>query len=445
MDITGLSVSIDVDMSGFVEAMEEIVALLMTVAQELEALEKNAASSFDSASKSAKDLSDDILDLVEDVALLAADVALIFAGDEIQGGISLFHDIMQSVKDFKKYQDDAKDSTQENTNSIKAQDQAAGNAAQTIQKLSNVIKDTSTGHIPIMTSTGDGHYVNNDSSPGTSGSQSTSSSSLSNDIGDQPTLDEVFADAYKKNLAFVKSLVSSKDAIIKVSASATAVNIHTPDDSSGTANPASSSQQTVAGTQQVTSAVNAQAASYKNLGNNIEGSNKAQKASLDFAPMVEGAIDTLTTSLANIGKKGANPVAGLINTVSNGMKSMGQQMIQIGIGNSLLLSLGTVAPPLLIAGGVALELAANVAMSSIKMADGGLVHGSTFANIGEYAGASHNPEVVAPLDKLRGMMGGGGGTITHRIQGSDLLLVLNKEMSNQGYSSGGNGLQQYQI
>ena len=34
-------------------------------------------------------------------------------------------------------------------------------------------------------------------------------------------------------------------------------------------------------------------------------------------------------------------------------------------------------------------------------ANGGIVSGPTVGLIGEYAGASSNPEVVAPLDKLR--------------------------------------------
>ncbi len=38
------------------------------------------------------------------------------------------------------------------------------------------------------------------------------------------------------------------------------------------------------------------------------------------------------------------------------------------------------------------------------MASGGIVSGPTLAYVGEYAGARNNPEVVAPLSKLRGML-----------------------------------------
>ena len=41
---------------------------------------------------------------------------------------------------------------------------------------------------------------------------------------------------------------------------------------------------------------------------------------------------------------------------------------------------------------------------NIELASGGLVHSETDVTVGEYLGASTNPEVVAPLDKLRGIM-----------------------------------------
>ena len=58
-----------------------------------------------------------------------------------------------------------------------------------------------------------------------------------------------------------------------------------------------------------------------------------------------------------------------------------------------------------------------------KMADGGLFTGSSLALVGEGAGTSMiNPEVVAPLDKLQRMMGGGNVTVTGRLDGRDILI-----------------------
>ncbi len=67
-----------------------------------------------------------------------------------------------------------------------------------------------------------------------------------------------------------------------------------------------------------------------------------------------------------------------------------------------------------------------------KFAEGGLVSGPTMGLMGEYTGARNNPEVIAPLDKLRGMIadvGGGtsqGGTLSARIKGNDLVFLLER-------------------
>jgi hypothetical protein len=65
-----------------------------------------------------------------------------------------------------------------------------------------------------------------------------------------------------------------------------------------------------------------------------------------------------------------------------------------------------------------------------KFADGGIVSGPTMGLMGEYPGAKSNPEVIAPLDKLKGLMGGGGGSLEARISGNDLLILMNKAQRN---------------
>lgn len=62
-----------------------------------------------------------------------------------------------------------------------------------------------------------------------------------------------------------------------------------------------------------------------------------------------------------------------------------------------------------------------------EFADGGIISGPTLGLMGEYPGASRNPEVVAPLDKLKSLIGdSGGGTLEARISGNDLLILMNK-------------------
>ena len=58
-----------------------------------------------------------------------------------------------------------------------------------------------------------------------------------------------------------------------------------------------------------------------------------------------------------------------------------------------------------------------------QMASGGIVSGPVIAQVGEYSGASHNPEVIAPLDKLQSMMGGQSVQVTGKISGRDILLT----------------------
>ncbi|MBQ8958893.1 MAG: hypothetical protein IJ057_10445 [Bacteroidales bacterium] len=66
-----------------------------------------------------------------------------------------------------------------------------------------------------------------------------------------------------------------------------------------------------------------------------------------------------------------------------------------------------------------------------KFANGGLVYGPTLGLMGEYGGASSNPEVIAPLNKLRALIGNDGGTgrseVKFRIEGRELVGILNKQ------------------
>lgn len=71
-------------------------------------------------------------------------------------------------------------------------------------------------------------------------------------------------------------------------------------------------------------------------------------------------------------------------------------------------------------------------------ANGGIVSGPTVGLIGEYAGASSNPEVVAPLDKLRKLINPVGQPViiggTLRAAGRELVCVLANETRIAGKS-----------
>lgn len=105
----------------------------------------------------------------------------------------------------------------------------------------------------------------------------------------------------------------------------------------------------------------------------------------------EAAVDTATTGVevVNAGKKvAANTAEG----ASDAGKSAAKRPF----------------PANIIAIGAA--IAAAIAAFSVipKFANGGVVSGRTLAEVGEYPGASSNPEVIAPLSKLKDMIGGTG-------------------------------------
>jgi tape measure domain-containing protein len=82
---------------------------------------------------------------------------------------------------------------------------------------------------------------------------------------------------------------------------------------------------------------------------------------------------------------------------------------------------GIASPGLIVAG---LSLVEGFLNAATAFAEGGIVSGPTLGLVGEYQGARTNPEVIAPLDKLRSMMGGMGGNVvvTGRLDGRDILL-----------------------
>jgi hypothetical protein len=70
------------------------------------------------------------------------------------------------------------------------------------------------------------------------------------------------------------------------------------------------------------------------------------------------------------------------------------------------------------------------ALGLTPMAAGGIVSGPTPALVGEYPGAKSNPEVVAPLSKLKGMIGGSSNITVNvtgetRTRGTDLYTAYN--------------------
>jgi hypothetical protein len=84
----------------------------------------------------------------------------------------------------------------------------------------------------------------------------------------------------------------------------------------------------------------------------------------------------------------------------------------------------------LVAGAAILRAQLSEGPNITAFAEGGIVSGPTLGLMGEYPNARSNPEVIAPLDKLKGMLKSGdnssGFVASTSIQGRDLAIVLER-------------------
>jgi len=114
--------------------------------------------------------------------------------------------------------------------------------------------------------------------------------------------------------------------------------------------------------------------------------------------------------------------AAIISATINGAQAITKVAGQTGIG-----AIGA-AP--IIAALVATQIGMIASAPIPAFAQGGLVTGATMGLVGEGRGTTmSNPEVIAPLDKLKGMLGDSGGNSyipNVTISGDDLLIVFDR-------------------
>ena len=176
---------------------------------------------------------------------------------------------------------------------------------------------------------------------------------------------------------------------------------------------------------------------------------KEANASIESAiqQFVQSAATSVGEALGNMlsGTSDATQTLGqkLLGAFGGLLKMLGQ--IAITIGTSLLAieaSLKTINPFVAIAAGIALVALGTYFTNSVKdvggsmgnnvteFASGGIVGAPTLGLMGEYAGARSNPEVIAPLDRLQGMLNTGTQNVNvggeFMIRGQDLVVSLEK-------------------
>tara|TARA_R110002153_G_C13318092_1_gene496851 strand:- start:1340 stop:3388 length:2049 start_codon:yes stop_codon:yes gene_type:complete len=119
--------------------------------------------------------------------------------------------------------------------------------------------------------------------------------------------------------------------------------------------------------------------------------------------------------------------AALSVAVSAAIAGAAEASLLAGPGAAILL-------PALIAGMVGL-VKGSFSTDVPQFANGGIVSGPTMGLMGEYSGARSNPEVIAPLDKLKGMIGDRSQNVNvggeFRIQGQDLVVALQRAEKNR--------------
>lgn len=134
------------------------------------------------------------------------------------------------------------------------------------------------------------------------------------------------------------------------------------------------------------------------------------------------------------GEETFDPLQRLLDVIGDMLKALGSALIAYATALEAFKK-AFANPWVALAAGVAAVAAGtvikNIAKEPIKLATGGLAYGPTLAVVGDNPGATSDPEVVAPLSKLRSYMGSQRmelvGDITFELSGESLRAVLNRE------------------
>ena len=156
--------------------------------------------------------------------------------------------------------------------------------------------------------------------------------------------------------------------------------------------------------------------------------NYIERANQTFG-FIQNSITPIIDGVFNAIESGQNIFKSLARGVKDFVVQLIKAVAQAAILSVLMKALGFGA-------GFSFKSILGGSLGIPGLASGGLVTGPTMALVGEGSGTSlSNPEVVAPLDRLRSMLDNGmnqGGFIAEtRIQGSDLLLSIERAERNR--------------
>ena len=188
------------------------------------------------------------------------------------------------------------------------------------------------------------------------------------------------------------------------------------------------------------------------------------EASVEITPHLQNMAEGMGAALGNAIANGGNLLGALGGVLLGGIGDiaiqLGKTAISIGLAMKAI-KMSFKNPATAIAAGIALIALGTVIKSVVPgivqgkgdgggikqsgprsgavaaFANGGIVSGPTLGLMGEYAGAKSNPEVIAPLDKLKNMIGSRqaqqvnvGGEF--RLNGQDLVVALQRAEKQRG-------------
>jgi len=168
----------------------------------------------------------------------------------------------------------------------------------------------------------------------------------------------------------------------------------------------------------------------------------AEQASAALATMSASMLESFAVLLGDAITGKADAMQTFLQSFASSLASFlgtfGKALIAQGIAiDAFKESLKSLDPAVAIVAGLGLLTASTLVKNAMAkgsqvqaFADGGIVSGPTLGLMGEYPGARSNPEVIAPLDKLKSMINTGGGSgelvASTKFDGRDLWLAVNR-------------------
>ncbi len=185
--------------------------------------------------------------------------------------------------------------------------------------------------------------------------------------------------------------------------------------------------------------------------------NNADMFNQQLGGIFEGGLENLAVGIGEAlgqaistgGSLGSKLSVVLLSTLGGVATQIGKMAIGIGIAlEGIKEALKTLNPFVAIAAGIALvalgsffqskssQIASNMGGGPKEFAKGGIVSTPTLGLVGEYSGARSNPEVIAPLDKLKNMIGDRGSSQVQvagqfTLKGQDLVVALERANNNR--------------